>query len=42
MSREEFVALIQEGEYPGYSVKLIHGVETPVSKRDGRRINNIG
>lgn len=29
-------------EYRGYSVKLIRGVETPVSKRDGRRINNIG
>lgn len=42
MTRMEFVALIQAGEYPGYSVKMIHGVETPVSKRDGRRINNIG
>ncbi len=42
MSREEFVALIHAGEYPGYSVKLIRGAETPVSKRDGRRINNIG
>lgn len=41
-SREELVALIRAGKYRGYSVKLIRGVETPVSKRDGRRINNIG
>ncbi len=42
LTRDELVALIQAGEYPGYSVKVIRGVETPVSKRDGKRINNIG
>jgi hypothetical protein len=42
MTRDELVTLIQEGEYPGYSVKLIRGVATPVSKRDSRRANNIG
>lgn len=42
LTREELVGLIQQGEYKGYSVKLIRGVETPVSKRDGKRINNIG
>lgn len=42
MTRTEFVALIEAGEYRGYSTKLIRGVETPVSKRDGRRTNNIG
>ena len=42
MSREELVTLIRSGAYVGYSVKLIRGVETPVSKRDGKRINNIG
>jgi hypothetical protein len=42
MTRSEFVALIQSNEYRGYSVKLIRGVETPVSKRDGRKTNNIG
>lgn len=42
MTREELVALILSGSYPGYSVKLIRGLETPVSKRDGKRINNIG
>lgn len=41
-TREELVALIQAGEYPGYSVKMIRGVDTPVSKRDGRMTNNIG
>lgn len=42
LTREELVSRIEAGEYPGYSVKLIRGVETPVSKRDGQRINNIG
>ncbi len=41
-SRQELVALIRAGSYRGYSVKLIRGIETPVSKRDGRKINNIG
>lgn len=42
MTREELVALIHAGDYAGYSVKLIRGIETPVSKRDGKRLNNIG
>lgn len=42
LTREELVALIHSGMYVGYSVKLIRGIETPVSKRDGKRINNIG
>jgi hypothetical protein len=41
-TREELVAQIQAGAYPGYSVKVIRGIETPVSKRDGRISNNIG
>jgi hypothetical protein len=41
-TREELVAQIQAGAYPGYSVKIIRGIETPVSKRDGRITNNIG
>lgn len=41
-TREELVAMIRAGEYPGYSVKTIRGVETPVSKRDGRKVNSIG
>lgn len=42
MSREELVSFILAGSYPGYSVKLVRGIETPVSKHDGKRINNIG
>jgi hypothetical protein len=42
MNRIEFVALIKAGKYRGYSIKLIGGVETPVSKHDNRRSNNIG
>lgn len=42
MTREELVTLIRAGKYPDYSVKQTRGVETPVSKRDGKRINNIG
>lgn len=42
LTRVELVNLIRAGEYPGYSVKMIRGIETPVSKRDGKRINNIG
>lgn len=39
---EEFIALIEEGQYPGYSVKVIRGVATVVSKSDGRGTNNLG
>ena len=42
LTRDELVAVIRAGEYPGYSIKLIRGVETPVSKHDGKKINNIG
>ena len=41
-SRDEFVAKINAGEYPGYTVKTINGIETPVSKPDGRGTNNLG
>ncbi len=42
MTRDELVARILAGNYRGYSIKVIRGIETPVSKRDGKRINNIG
>jgi hypothetical protein len=41
MTNSEFVALIWNGNYPGYSVKQIKGLETPVSKRDQKKKNNI-
>jgi hypothetical protein len=41
LSRDEFVSLIKKGIYPDYSVKLIHGKETPVSKPDRFKFNNL-
>lgn len=41
LSREEFIAKIQEGDYPGYTVKNIRGTPTPVSNPDDRRTNNL-
>lgn len=41
LSREEFVASIESGDYPAYSVKIINGLPTPVSKPDGRETNNL-
>lgn len=41
MSCAEFVDQIRAGSYPGYAVKTIHGVATPVSNPDGRKTNNL-
>ncbi len=41
LSRSEFVSLIKTKEYPGYTIKNIHGIETPVSNPDSRRTNNL-
>lgn len=38
----EFVALIESGQYPGYTVKIIKGIATPVSIPDSREANNLG
>jgi len=40
-SREEFVAAIEAGNYPAYTVKMIKGLPTPVSNPDGRETNNL-
>jgi hypothetical protein len=40
-SLEEFVKAIQSGLFPRYSVKKIKGKQVPVSKRDGKKINNL-
>lgn len=42
LSRDEFVAGIISGLYPAHTVKKINGIHTPVSKPDGRRVNNLG
>ncbi len=39
---DEFVALMESGQYPGYSVKTIQGKLTPVSNPDRRGTNNLG
>lgn len=41
LTREEFVTLIKENEYPGYFIKIINGIETPVSKPDSHNSNNL-
>ena len=40
-SREEFIAQIKAKNYPGYTVKLLNGIPTPVSNPDGRKKNNL-
>tara|TARA_Y100000590_G_C15269184_1_gene844330 strand:- start:127 stop:357 length:231 start_codon:yes stop_codon:yes gene_type:complete len=41
LTREEFVTKIKENEYPGYFIKIINGIETPVSKPDDHNTNNL-
>ncbi|MCC7006575.1 MAG: hypothetical protein IT497_08010 [Ottowia sp.] len=42
LSREDFVAAILAGDYPGYRVSLIKGLPTPISKPDNSAANNLG
>lgn len=42
LTREEFVTAIEAGSYPDYTVKIVHGIATPVSNPDGRQTNNLG
>jgi hypothetical protein len=42
MSRSEFVTAINNGQYPGYEIRTINGINTPVSKRDDLDTNNLG
>lgn len=41
LTQGEFISRIEDGKYPGYTVKEINGVPTPVSNPDGRRTNNL-
>lgn len=41
MSRPEFVRQIDSGNYPGYHIREIHGVRTPVSNPDASENNNL-
>ena len=42
MTRDDFVKLIQLGEYQGYRIARIHNILTPISKHDGSTENNLG
>ena len=42
MNKAEFVASIKNGDYPNYELRVIHGDEIPVSKKDGITIDNLG
>ncbi|NET08380.1 MAG: hypothetical protein F6K09_01105 [Merismopedia sp. SIO2A8] len=42
MTRKQFVDKINSGDYPKYHVRLINGVETPVSNPDKSEKNNLG
>ena len=41
MTRAQFVREIKAGNYPGYHVRVIHGVKTPVSNPDEKPENNL-
>lgn len=42
MTRPEFVKQIKSGNYENYTVKKINGIDTPVSKPDKTKNNNLG
>lgn len=42
LTRNDFVSLIQQQHYPGYTVKEIGGILTPVSQPDNDPENNLG
>lgn len=42
MTRNQFVREIKSGNYKNYSVKNINGLDTPVSKPDKTKNNNLG
>ena len=42
MTRAEFNRVIKKGNYPNYYTRKIHGLETPVSKPNGCKSDNLG
>lgn len=42
MTKDEFLVEIKNGNYSGYSYKVVDGVEIPISKRDRFKFNNLG
>ena len=41
MTAKQFVNQIKKGEYDNYHVRVINGIETPVSNPDGSKNNNL-
>lgn len=41
MTRNQFVQKIKSGQYENYHVRVINGVETPVSDPDATTNNNL-
>jgi hypothetical protein len=42
MTRSQFVKEIKNGNYNNYHIRVINGVETPVSNPDPTKNNNLG
>ena len=42
MTRTAFVKQIEQGSFPDYYVREVHGLKTPISKPDGSESNNLG
>lgn len=42
LSKDDFIEAIRNGKYPNYSLKVVDGVEIPISKRDRFKFNNLG
>ena len=42
MNRKQFLKEIKKGNYEEYYVRKINGLDTPVSKPDGKENNNLG
>lgn len=42
MTKDEFVAAIEGGNFPSYSIRIVDGGRIPVSKRDDDQGNNLG
>jgi hypothetical protein len=41
INRTDLVVAITAGKYPGYSIRKINGIDTPVSKSDNQTLNNL-
>ena len=42
MTKTQFVKKIESGAFPGYHIRTINGIITPVSNPDGTTKNNLG